>query len=213
MSKKIFAIVLALVLALGMVGSALASTAVRLKIDNRDQVYFEFIPETTDLFENFKNLMPGDTVKQEIEVHNWAGHIVRIWLRADPVSEQDFDFLNQLKLTVTASNSEIFEATAGVQDGLAPTEKHPYGVVLGTFKHGGNVNLEATIEVPIELDNQYMGRKGIVPWTFTIEQVEVDDTPQTGDDFSLWVWIAVAAVLVMGIVVLLIKQRKKRTEN
>ena len=213
MSKKMFAVVLALVLALGVAGSALASTAVRLKIDRRDQVYFEFQPESTDLFENFKNLMPGDTVTQDIEVNNWGGHIVRIWLRADPVSEQDQDFLNQLKLTVTASNSNIFEAAAGEQDGLAPTEKNPYGVVLGTFKHGGKVDLEAKIEVPIELDSQYMGRVGVVPWTFTIEQVDLGDTPETGDAFTLWVWVAVAAVLAACIVFLLVKQRKQRTEN
>ena len=213
MSKKMFAVVLALILALGMAGSALASAAVRLKIDSRDQVYFEFQPESTNLFENFKNLMPGDTVAQDIEVKNLGGHIVRIWLRADPVSEQDQDFLNQLKLTVTASNSNIFEATAGEQDGLAPTEKNPYGVVLGTFKHGGKVNLEAKIEVPIELDSQYMGRVGVVPWTFTIEQVDLGDTPETGDAFTLWVWVAVAAVLAACIVFLLVKQRKQRTEN
>ncbi len=212
MSKKIFALVL--VLALGLVGSVAAeSTAVRLKLDSRDWVYFEFKPESTDLFQNFKNLMPGDVVKQDIEVNNWAGHIVRIWLRADPVSEQDYDFLNQLKLSVTASNSKIFEATAGVQDGLAPTEDRPYGVVLGTFKHRGKVDLEATIEVPVELDSQYMGRMGIVPWTFTIEQVDLGDTPDTGDDFTLWAWMIVAAVLAACIVLLLLKQRKQRTEN
>ncbi len=213
MSKKMFAVVLALILALGVAGSALASTAVRLTVDKHDQVYFEFVPESTDLFENFKDLMPGDTVTQDIVVKNLGGHIVRIWLRADPVSEEDFDFLNQLKLTVTASNSEIFEATAGVQDGLAPTEKNPYGIVLGTFKHGGKVDLQAKIEVPIELDSQYMGRMGIVPWTFTIEEIVLDDTPETGDSFTLWAWIAVAAALAVCIVLLLVKQRKQRTEN
>ena len=210
MSKKIFAIVLALILALGVAGSALASTAVRLEIDKRDQVFFHFDPESTDLFENFKNLMPGDTVTQDIVVKNLGGHIVRIWLRADPVSEEDFDFLNQLKLTVTASNSEIFEATAGVQDGLAPTEKNPYGIVLGTFKHGGKVDLQAKIEVPIELDSQYMGRMGIVPWTFTIEEIVLDDTPETGDSFTLWVWIAVGGALVICLLWLLLGRRKQK---
>lgn len=213
MSKKIFALVLALILALGMAGSALAATEFRIKIDDRDLLYHQFVPESSDLFENFKGLMPGDVVTQEIEVKNWGGIHARVWLRADPVSEQDYDFLNQLKLTVTASDSEIFEATAGVQDGLAPTEDRPYGIPLGVFKHGGKADLLATIEVPVELGSEYMNREGIVPWTFTIEKIDMDETPETGDAFSLWVWAAVAVVLAAGIVFLLLKQRKQRTEN
>lgn len=214
MSKKIFALALVLILALAAVGSALADTAVHLKItDDQMNVYFKFDPESTDLFENFKDLMPGDTVSQDILVNNVSGNIVRLWLRADPVSEDDFDFLNQLKLTVSAPSSDIFDATAGVQDGLAPSEKYPFGVLLGTFKHGGKVNLQANLEVPIELDSKYMGQMGIVPWTFTIEQVQIEDTPETGDDFTLWAWVMVAAALVACIVFLLMKQRKQRIEN
>lgn len=213
MSRKHFALALVLILVLGLCGNALAATTVRLKVDEMTGPYFKFTPESTDLFENFKNLMPGDTVKQDIEVINTAGKIVRIWLRAEPVSEADEDFLNQLKLTVSNGSANIFEAPAGVQDGLAPTEKSPNGVLLGVFKHGGRVDLEATIEVPIEMGSEYMNRMGIVPWTFIIEEVEVEDTPDTGDDFTLWVWVAAAAVLAAAIVLLLVKQRKQRTEH
>lgn len=209
MSKimKMAALVLVLLLA---AGSAVAQVSdVNFTVQGNEKV-FVFTPENTDLFQNFKNLMPGDTVEQKITVQNTAPYIVRLWLAADPaVAQEDQDFLSQLKLTVKADSSTIFDAAASEQDGLAPTEESPYGVLLGTFKNRGTVELTATIEVPITLGNQYMAQEGIVPWTFTAEEVVIPDTPDTGDDYVMWAWIAVAAVLMAGIVVLIMRQRKQ----
>ena len=213
---KMASVVLVLILAVGMVGAA-AAAASNVRFDWQGSLArhgFAFTPDNGDLFQDMKNLMPGDTVTQTITVQNTWFNPVRIWLRCDAFKE-DFnpDFLNQLKLTVTANGSEIFDATAGVQDGLAPTEENPFGVLLGTFRKKGTVELTATLEVPIELDSNYMAQTGIVPWTFTAEEVVLPDTPDTGDDFSLWMWVAVAAVLAAGVVVLVMKQRRQRTEN
>ena len=218
MSKimKMAALVLVLILAVGMAGSAVAAASnVTFNWQgNLGRHGFAFTPENTDLFQNFKDLLPGDTVQQEITVQNTWHNPVRIYLMANPeVEEQYKDFLSQLKLTVKSGNSEIFEAAASEQDGLAPTEKSPYGVLLGTFNKKGSVKLTATLEVPIELSSDYMGQYGEVPWTFTAEEVVLPDTPDTGDDFTLWVWAAVAVLLAAAIAVLVVKQRKQRTEN
>jgi len=209
MSKimKMAALVLVLLLA---AGSAMAAVSdVNFTVQGNEKV-FVFTPENTDLFRNFKNLLPGDTVDQTITVQNTTPHIVRLWLAADPaVAKDDQDFLSQMQLTVKAEDSTIFDATADQQDGLAPTEDSPYGVLLGTFKNRGTVQLTATIKVPDSLGNAYMGKEGIVPWTFTAEEVIIPDTPDTGDDYVMWAWVAVAAVLMAGIVLLVIRQRKQ----
>ena len=215
MSKimKMAALVLVLILAVGMAGSAVAATSnVTFNWQgNLGRHGFAFTPENTDLFQNFKDLMPGDTVQQEITVQNTWHNPVRIYLMANPeVEEQYKDFLSQLKLTVKSGNSEIFEAAASEQDGLAPTEKNPYGVLLGTFNKKGSVKLTATLEVPIELSSDYMGQYGEVPWTFTAEEVVLPDTPDTGDDFTLWVWVAVAGVLVISLLWLLLGRKKQK---
>ena len=209
MSKimKMAALVLVLLLA---AGSAMAAVSdVNFTVQGNEKV-FVFTPENTDLFQNFKNLLPGDTVDQTITVQNTTPHIVRLWLAADPaVAKDDQDFLSQMQLTVKAEDSTIFDATADQQDGLAPTEDSPYGVLLGTFKNRGTVQLTDTIKVPDTLGNAYMGQEGIVPWTFTAEEVIIPDTPDTGDDYVMWAWVAVAAVLMAGIVLLVIRQRKQ----
>lgn len=210
MSKimKMAALVLVLLLA---AGSAMAAVSdVNFTVQGNEKV-FVFTPENTDLFQNFKNLLPGDTVDQTITVQNTTPHIVRLWLAADPaVAKDDQDFLSQMQLTVKAEDSTIFDATADQQDGLAPTEDSPYGVLLGTFKNRGTVQLTATIKVPDSLGNDYMDKEGIVPWTFTAEEVIIPDTPDTGDDYVLWVWVAVGGVLLISLLWLVLGRKKQK---
>lgn len=169
---------------------------------------FVFLPGSSysdsDLFANFKGVMPGDVIEQKITVSNKTGKQVRIYLRAEAVTQADRDFLDQLRLTVTSGQTEIFEGTAGEQDGLSQN------TLLGTFKKDGSVELTATLTVPIELGNAYMGREGTVPWTFLVEEIPEDDTPQTGDWFSLPVWGAAFAVVLMALAAALLIKRRAR---
>lgn len=167
---------------------------------------FVFLPGSewsdTDLFENFKGVLPGDTIEQTITVRNDTKKSVRLYMRAEPVSEADRDFLNRLRLTVTAGSKTLFDAPAGEQDGLAQN------TLLGTFKSGGETELRVTLEVPAELGNEYMNQRGDVPWTFLAEEIDETDTPETGDWFRMGAWALAAAVLAALIVVLVVRRRK-----
>ena len=163
---------------------------------------FVFLPESTDLFEGFKGVLPGDVLTQTIRVQNDSGAPVRIYLRAEPVSEEDADFLNALHMTVSSGSKEIFDAPAGVQDGLARN------VLLGSFKQGGGTELSVTLEVPIELGNEYMGRMGTLPWVFLAEEIAVDETPETGDWFRPALWCGAAALIAACIAWMLLHRRR-----
>ena len=199
-------ICLALLMAVLLCGSALAAS---VSYEGGAEK-FVFLPgsslSASDLFENFKDVLPGDVLTQTIRVQNDSASSVRIYMRADPVSAADADFLNQLHLSVTAGEKEIFDAQAGEQGGLANN------TLLGTFKKSGGTDLTVTLEVPAELGNEYMDRLGTVPWTFLVEEVTADDTPETGDWFRPAVWIA-AAVVLAGCIVLLLIRRRKKAEN
>lgn len=199
-------ICLALLMAVLLCGSALAAS---VSYEGGAEK-FVFLPgsslSASDLFEGFKDVLPGDVLTQTIRVQNDSASSVRIYMRADPVSAADADFLNQLHLSVTAGEKEIFDAQAGEQGGLANN------TLLGTFKKSGGTDLTVTLEVPADLGNEYMDRLGTVPWTFLAEEVTADDTPETGDWFRPAVWIAAAAVLA-GCIVLLLIRRRKKAEN
>ena len=172
---------------------------------------FIFLPGSdysdTDLFDNFKNVMPGDTLTQVIKVQNKSMNRVRIFMKAEGCSEEDREFLNQLKLNVKSSKGDIFEAQAD------ETAQLTDWVNLGVFRRKGEANLNVTLTVPIELDNKYMNRIGTLAWSFQVEVIDDDTNPETGDWFDATVWVCCAAVvLTAGVVVLILSKKRVRAK-
>lgn len=191
-------------------GSALAaSTSVKYEGGAEDFVFIVGANNETDsdLFDNFKGVMPGDEIVQKIRVQNDTSKKVRIYMRAEPVSAADKDFLSQMTLNVKSGDKEIFDAAA------SKTAQLTSNTLLGTFKKSGGTDLTVTLTVPIEMGNEYMNREGTVPWTFLVEEIEDEDTPQTGDWFQRNLWLGIASVLAGSIVLLLILQKKRRAEE
>lgn len=220
--KTISALALVLVLLLGMSATAFAESKVTYEGGAEK---FVFLPGSeyseTDLFENFKGVMPGDVITQEITVQNnyTKAEKVNIYLRAvvhdeqgNPLSEEvarteDLvsmqDFLSQLTMTVKQGDKVLFSASPDELDGLKEN------VLLGAFPGKSYTKLVVELSVPIELGNEYANRVGEVDWVFTAE--EVTKTVQTGDDSDLILWAALMTLsLVTAAGVILSLNRKNK---
>ena len=162
----------------------------------------------TDLFTEYKGVMPGDVLTQKITVKNNASKkaSVKIYLRSLGAADKSSDdFLSQLKLTVSkASEDPMFEAAANEKAGLKDW------VLLGTFGSGASIDLNLNLEVPTSLDNEYSNRIGYLDWEFMVEELPNPD-PQTGDTNNSVLWIVILAVAVVLIVlaIILLTKRKK----
>ncbi|MGI6237055.1 MAG: LPXTG cell wall anchor domain-containing protein [Candidatus Excrementavichristensenella sp.] len=199
-------ICLALLLAILLCGSALAASRVFYEGGAEE---FVFLPGSSgsDLFENFKNVMPGDALTQEITVCNDCDTRTRIYMRAEPIYESDRAFLEKLHLKVEARNDTVFDAAADQTDGLTGNR------LLGTFKTGGSTTLKVTLTVPADLGNEFMNASGIVPWTFLAEELEGGGgggggTPKTGDWYRAGIWSGAALLLLAAIALVLVRRRR-----
>ena len=88
----------------------------------------------TDLFSDLKNVMPGDTISQEILIRNhaYSKDKIRVYMRSLGAQEETDEFLSQLKLTVNQNTyTTLFEAPA---DETAQLTDWTY---LGTIYPGG----------------------------------------------------------------------------
>ena len=185
--KKSFRMILSLVLMLMLVMS-LATTAYAADptVTYKGQTdKFDFgsgsTYTSTDLFANFKNVMPGDTLNQTITFKNDAKDCdyVRLYLKAVPhgtgndmsekvaaeektVAEMN-DFLSQLTMKVTCDGKEIFNASPDQAGGLT-TEQF-----LGEVSRGKTVKLNVELTVPITMGNDFANRVGEVDWVFLVE--------------------------------------------
>lgn len=202
-----------LALCLSIAPAAFADASVSYK-GSADKFVFtpgsEYSP--TDLFENFKDVMPGDTLTQQIEVKNDVKNDVKIklYMRALGADANSEGFLNQMDLTVKAADgSELFAAPAG------ETAQLTDWVCLGTFYSGAKTTLDVTLNVPIEMGNDYANQIGTLDWEFAVEELPVEPTdpvgPKTGDDTPVALYAAICAVCA-GAVVFLLATRKKKEQ-
>lgn len=168
----------------------------------------------TDLFPEFKDIMPGDSLTQKITVKNEASHAVKvkIYIRALGAHADSKDFLSQLRLRVKKSDENamayMFDATAD------ETAQLTDWVCLGTLYSGGEVDLEVILDVPVTLDNAYRNQIGYLDWEFKVEEFPIEDTdpkpPQTGGDPHIMLWTVGLTVSAAAVIFLLALGRKKK---
>ena len=181
--KAVFSLVLMLLIVMSLSSTAFAAApSITFKGFTSG---FDFQPGSeyteTDLFNSFKNVMPGDTVTETITFTNSASDcdFVNLYMRAEahdetanPLSPKVADketiaamteFLSMLSMKVWNGTELIYDAAPNELGGLGSNK------FLGTFRSGETATLKVELSVPIDLDNKFADRIGEVDWIFHVE--------------------------------------------
>lgn len=198
LTKLLSSLTFTLILFLGTTLTALAADSNVTYAGEADKFIFE--PGTgyspTDLFDGFKNVMPGDRVMESITITNKASDCdyVQVYLRAvahdeegNPLTyDEDFESADgKNQAGVAGRRDETFVTMA---DFLAQLSMKVYqgwkvlfeaspnelgglseNVFLGALRKGETTTLTVELAVPIELGNEYASRVGEVDWVFSVE--------------------------------------------
>ena len=234
LTKRIFsAVLVSLVLVLALAPAAMAAgTTATVDITNKKGT-FVFGPGSgmsdTDLFPDFKNVMPGDTLTQRIEITSKGFGFDRfnVYMRAVPHTESGNrpqpgvlaveddvasmnEFLSQLNLKIwkgtNTSKTPIYNGAPNTADGLSSF------ILLGEFTKGRTGVLTAQLTVPIDMGNEFASRAGEVDWEFRVDEVEQPKgtSPKTGDSTNVPVLLMVAGLSLAAVVVIILLNRKKK---
>ena len=181
--KAVFSLVLMLLIVMSLSSTAYAAApSITFKGFTSG---FDFQPGSeyteTDLFNSFKNVMPGDTVTETITFTNSASDcdFVNLYMRAEAhdetanplspkVAEKETvaamtEFLSKLSMKVWNGTELIYDAAPNELGGLGSNQ------FLGTFRSGETATLKVELSVPIDLDNKFADRIGEVDWIFHVE--------------------------------------------
>lgn len=225
--KKYKAKIISLVLGCALIISSTATVFGAGNVTYKGQAEkFIFEPgseySVTDLFTDFKGVMPGDSITQTVTIRNESAENsrVEIFMRAlgstdlknpedgiaDVSKAESDDFLKEMNLTVKAqSGKNLFKATANKKDGLSKW------VSLGIFEPGAEVDLAVTLNVPITMGNDYQERIGALDWQFKVVDPPQTsgDSSKTGDESNLLVWVIAAIAAALGAVTVLAMRRRR----
>ena len=181
---------------------------------------FIFKPGTeespTDLFAKFKDVIPGDSLTETIEVRNdlKSDTNIRLYLKSLGPQEDTDEFLSQLHMTVNRRGmAKIFNTTLDRTGQLSDWR------YVGTIKPGNRMLIDLTLEVPIEMGNEFQEKMGYVDWVFRIEEIDADDTedwenvPETGDKNDLIFYGGLILLSVIALIFLIFGKKKKKEEE
>lgn len=168
----------------------------------------------TDLFPSFKDVMPGDTLTERIVVKNDThyGIKINVYMRSLGAQQNTNDFLSQLELSVQqVDDSYMFKAPAD------QTAQLTNWTLIGTIYSGGEVVLDVTLKVPLELGNEYQHDIGYIDWEFMVEELPIspyDPTvPKTGDNANIWLYASIMGVsLALCFLFFFVARRRKKAE-
>ena len=162
---------------------------------------FEFKPgsdyTSTDLFDEFKDMIPGMSLEDEITIINESKNsdYIKVYMRAEvhdvdgnPLTYSEaFESLDGKDQSNVADERD--ETIVTMQEFLSKLTMRIYNgdkliyeaspdqagalidnVLLGRLDRGKSLKLKVELDIPIELDNKYANRVGEVDWVFKIEE-------------------------------------------
>ena len=199
--KRLFSLTLAVVMMAGFTLTAAADAKVTYDGSAEEFIFKSDVQKEysfTDLFEDFKNVMPGDKITQNVQivVKGKSKHTTKIYMKAlGPADENSSDLiysgteellgdgdntdgytdkkyyeplLDELKLTVVAVDDNKKLFEAEADE----TDGLSDWVLLGKIRKNGKVDLEVTLEVPADMGNEFQDVAAAIDWAFKVEEIK-----------------------------------------
>lgn len=120
-----------------------------------------------DFFTNLESAMPGDVLKDQVQISNTTDQEAEIFFQTDTTgrSEEQLKMLKEIRFEISQNKKLLYKGTLDAEELAKPKS-------LGKFKSGQKGSLEFELEIPKEWDNAYALKKTDVTWIFAVKEKE-----------------------------------------
>ena len=127
--------------------------------------------EYPNLFTELAELMPGDSRDQDIrvQVKNLTSGTAYMYLRTEDMWADKPQEITQTEADAYAALKEQITLTVKQGDKVLAEGDLSKGVLLGKLRSNDKVDLNVTVEVPLEMGNEFQNFHGEIGWVFTAE--------------------------------------------
>ncbi len=175
--------------------------------DGKEEVFTFINTEETDLFREFKDVIPGDVLTQEMKIYcQNISSTTKLFLKAS--IDDAVDLPDDITLTVYSGENII---SHGAADAVNSLEDY---VLLGTFSEDGEMELSVVLTVPTSIGNEISCVEKNIDWQLAVQVLGEDKEPivppQTGDDNMACKYAIIMAICI--VTCFLVLEKKGKTE-
>ena len=181
--------------------------------DGKEKAFTFINTQETDLFKEFKDVIPGDVLTQKIKLYcQNISSKTNLFLKAS--IDDAVDLPDDITLTVYSGENIISHGSADATNGLDEY------VLLGTFSKDGEIDLSVVLTVPRSIGNEISYVEKNIDWQFAVQVLDEDKTPisspVTGDTSNPWLWfvlLLVSSACILWITINEFKQKRQATNK
>lgn len=215
--KRLSSLALAVLLMVALALPASAASTVTFNSKSSVSVADGTVYHKTDLFENFKDVMPGDKRTETVTITNKisGSSYITAYLEVAPHSNASDiaaspngkntgsmdDFLSLMTIEVKQGSKVIYSGKAN---------QAQKSVSLGKINKGRSMDLTVTLNVSLDMGNEFMDHLGEIDWIIKADIVEGTNLIQTGQ--LNWP-IPVLGTLGLGLIFLGFWMNRKKKKN
>lgn len=157
---------------------------------------------TSDLFDEFADMMPGDAFEKTVKVKNSADGTLKAALS---ITAQESDFNEKLNLKIFSGDTEIFSGTVA-------EASRADGLNIAEIPKGKTGSVVFRVSLPVDADNDYAETVDNAVWNINVEEVP-DESVQTGDYSSVIPYAIVAGFALLLMLCAAVNNRKEKDET
>ena len=165
----------------------------------------KYIQLENGFFDNLGELLPGDSLGDQITIYNNSNNRIKYYLSIDKksLSDEEISLLDNVHIVIKKEQGNILK-----EGKLTDINQ----LLLGTYNQGDRENITFDLSIPPDLDNQFSKIATKIVWIFSVD--EESNNPNTWDlkyDVSITLFLFSAAGLI--IVMFLAKQEEDNIEK